>query len=256
MLTVAILIASLCQTPAVPVSPSIRLPVVESPTPPPLPPNSVQVLPADKYYVIDSDVECFVRTLPKGLLLVAVEAGPIKLPTKSLVEGGKAKFKTYSGKFIYVVESTGDGRVELLVVPKGVAADKDILQRSIDAQTGAKPPPDPVDPPKPEPSTIAKKAIAWYAAVKSPAKQMEGQLIRSVFYVMATQDAGKFKTLEEFGTEIRNRCRGVVADANEAAWREAFFTPLMAELEKSAKTVGDCERICADLAAGLKEVVK
>lgn len=146
----------------------IRLPEVLAPNPPPAPsPNSVQVLGADKYYVIDSDVECFIRTVPGGLLSVAVEAGPIKLPTKLLVEGGKTKFKTFSGKFIYLVEAAASGCCELLIVPKGVAADKEIIQRAIDAQVGPRPPPDPPGPkpkPDPEPAPAPQKLFVsiWY----------------------------------------------------------------------------------------------
>ena len=147
----------LCQSAPKPVPSvdAIRLPEVAVPNPPPTPsPDAAQVLEADKYYVIDSDVECFVRTLPAGLVSVAVETGPIRLPSKSLVEGGKTKFKTFSGKYIYIIEAVTTGRCELLIVPKGLQADKEIVQRTIDALVGPRPPPDPPPGPKPDPTPV------------------------------------------------------------------------------------------------------
>ena len=258
MLTV-LLFALLSQAPPKPVPAEIRLPEIAVPNPPPLPsPNAVQTLEADKYYVVDSDVECFVRTLPKGLLTVAVEAGPIKLPTKSLVEGGTTKFKTFKGKFIYLVEAVGTGRCELLIVPKGVAADKEIVQRSIDANTGPKPPPDP-PPPKPDDiksDPIWQSVSAIYGADQSAEKLTMARRLASVYRNAVTPALNWTPTVDDQRLTTFRELSDAMAGAAGAAGvplpnlqpiREIFRRELLAKVGD-----GDASALTLDLRAKAK----
>lgn len=241
-----------------PVPKEIRLPdlVAPTPKPSPLPADSIPVLPADKYYVVDSDVELFVRASPPGLLSIESHAGPLTFPTRSLIEGGATKFKTYSGKSIYIVEAVGTGRVELLLIPKGVQEDSAILQRTIDANNGPKPPPGP--PPTPTPPELpelARKARDWAATVNSTNRPVEAKAIAGNFWTASTkQAAGGYFDLAAMSEALRVANRDAVPDATESAWRTMFFAPLQQELTKRVKTLADYGAACREIAQGLEAV--
>lgn len=177
--------------------PTIRFPDVVAPVPPapaPLVNGDATVLKENFYYVIDSDIELFLRAQPSGIVSIESFAGPQSFPTKWLVDGGnaKTKFKQFTGKFIYVLEAVKDGTVDLLIIPKGVQTEKEILQRTIEAQIGARPPPKPDDPKPdddPETARLAKLLNAAFAVDATPDKALKVKQL-SVLYSNAAAPTG------------------------------------------------------------------
>lgn len=105
-------------------------------------PNGVVTLPGDAWYVIESDVECAVRSYPRGLVRVTKEAGPLRL--KGVFAGGTGRVETraYKGPHLYVVEAVGKGAVELEVIPLGFKSEAEIVGASLVVDAGAKNCPD------------------------------------------------------------------------------------------------------------------
>ena len=136
--------------------PAVRLPSPPAtPQPPPAPPGTVVKLTADLLYVIDSDVDCLVLSSPQGLVNVSHDAGPIRIRGVFVDGTGKSETRTYKGPHVFTVEPIGTGLVELLIVVPGTSA-PEVIRRTIDANVGPRPPPDPPtpppDPPKPPPT--------------------------------------------------------------------------------------------------------
>ena len=124
------------------------MPVIQSAAPVVAPDAPVRLTP-DTLYVIDSDVALLVLCSPDGPLKVAGEEGPLRIRGKFADGTGKVETRTYKGKFIYTVDVAEgkSGRCELLVIPKGVQDEKEVIRRLIDANSGPQPPPDPPPPP-------------------------------------------------------------------------------------------------------------
>lgn len=125
---------------------------------PMLPPPASDVavkLSADTLYVIDADVP--VRVLSSstsgGAVTVRKVAGPVSVYGRFVDGGGKAEFRTYSGKHVYFVTAAKSGPVELLVVPVGEPKpdDADVIRRTLDVDAGDGPRPPPGPEPKPPP---------------------------------------------------------------------------------------------------------
>lgn len=153
----------------------IRLPVapvVPSPMPPA--PKAVSSLAADEWYVIDSDVSVLVLASPEGVVKLTEDAGPIKLRGKFVDGRGETETRTYKGKQVITVEAVTTGRVELLIVPTGATAAKDVIRVTLDV-LGARPPPvDPkVDPvvPVPVPVTSFRVILVYDAMATLSATQ-------------------------------------------------------------------------------------
>lgn len=129
----------------------IRMPVLPAPVGPPLPPTPQPVteIAEDTWYVIDSEVPLIVLASRVGFVSVTEDEGPMKIRGKFSDGSGKVETRTYQGKHIYTVEVVARGQVELLVVPRGVQEESQILRRTLSV-VGPRPPPDPiVDPPVP-----------------------------------------------------------------------------------------------------------
>lgn len=144
---------------------TVRLPDGPVPEAPPAPgENAVTTLDGDQWFVIDSDVECTIKSVPSGLLRVTVETGPIRMKGR-FVDSRVIVTREYRGKFVYTVEAVGKGQTTLVVTPKaGATTDADLQVRMLDVDNTAdgckprpKPPtptppkPDPPNPPKPDP---------------------------------------------------------------------------------------------------------
>lgn len=131
----------------------IRLPVIDNAEPAPVvppQPKPVTVLPEDHFYVIESDTPTIIIQSPDGLVSVDEETGPIRLRGKFAGGSGKVESRTYSGKFVYVIEGLKSGQVELICIPSGVTSSEQIV-RAVLSVNGAKPPPIPDDDKKDEP---------------------------------------------------------------------------------------------------------
>lgn len=133
-----------------------KLPAPVPPTPPAPPPVAdVSVLPANRLYVIQLNADAIVLASPPGLVKITVEPGPFTV--RSLFVDGSDKLETrkYTSKSVALVEGVADGRVELLVIPKGVTDESAILRRVVDVKTGTAP----IPPPAPEPKPVDPKPV-------------------------------------------------------------------------------------------------
>ena len=155
MKTLALLLVLLCQD-----SP-FRLPVIDAtpPTPQPVEPKPVTVLPEDCFFVIESDVQAIVLHSPDGLLSVTEDQGPIKLRGKFAGGTGRVETKTFSGKYVYTIEGVKAGKSELILIPSAVVSSDQIVRLMLSVN-GAQPPPDDDKPrPGPTPPTPAIEAV-------------------------------------------------------------------------------------------------
>lgn len=131
----------------------IRLPVIDNAEPAPVvppQPKPVTSLPEDHFYVIESDVPTIIVQSPDNIVRVDEESGPIRLRGKFAGGTSKVESRTYSGKFVYVIEGLKSGQVELICIPSGVTSSEQIV-RAVLSVNGAKPPPIPDDDKKDEP---------------------------------------------------------------------------------------------------------
>jgi hypothetical protein len=151
----------------------IRLPVLPAPMPPPPPaPIAVAALASDQLYVIDSDVPCIVLASPAGVVAVSEDSGPIKMRGKFVDGKGSEESRTYTGKAVYTIQATGNGRVELLIVPVGGGKDA-VIRRTLDVGQSA--PPVPV-PPSPGPKPAPTPAALWgFVVVEDTAEAVAGR---------------------------------------------------------------------------------
>jgi hypothetical protein len=118
-----------------------------APKPPDPVPDASAKLGIDQLYVIRSSVEAIVITSPAGVLKVTKESGPLKIwRTKFYGNGDKPETRTFSEKYLYLIETLSKGQAELIVIPPG-GGEKDIIRRQIEALDGPQPPPVPPGPP-------------------------------------------------------------------------------------------------------------
>ncbi len=157
MLTILLLSLLIGQSPEppkpVPLDPPIVFPDVVVPAPKPVNIDTPIAIKVDELYVVQSDIELFIRQSPKDRLAIEAEAGPIKVRGKFV--GSTDKSKTFTKKFVYIVtiaEKAESGLSDLFFVPRGVQEDKAIIAKVIDAQRGPRPPPPNPDPPGPTPN--------------------------------------------------------------------------------------------------------
>lgn len=121
------------------------------PNPPAPQPGAVMRLTGDQLYIVQSDTPCVVLCSPIGGLRITTETGPLRIRSK-FVDGTGTETRTYTDKYLWVVEAATTGTYELLVIPQGAVGDKDVVRRMLDVDTGTgpRPPPDP-KPPEPKP---------------------------------------------------------------------------------------------------------
>lgn len=257
MLTVAILLASLCQTPAVPLSPVITFPdLVQPVTPKPVPSGQIPVLDADVIYVLQSTANCIVLSSPPGLVTITPEAGPLRIKGRFIDDPGKTKSQTFKGPFLWTIEPVKAGECEILVYPMGgVKVESDVKRRMINV-LGAKPPPDPIipDPPKPDALTgLAKSAFDWASSCTSPTRAKDAAALAKNFRTVASaQAAGVYVNVASMSNELR--VLNQTALETDDLWRTAFFVPLNAELTKSVKTLSEYGAACKEVAKGLEAI--
>lgn len=133
---------------------AIRFPKVPEPAlplPAPVPPDARTVLKKGQRYVIDADVELFIRASVPGRVIVTSTTGPVKIIGEFVDKPGvEDDERTFSGKFVYLVKAAHAGPVDLIVIPKGLQSENEIRVKLLDVQDGTKPQPPPDPEPKPD----------------------------------------------------------------------------------------------------------
>lgn len=172
---------------------SIRLPDLVAPAPPTPGPDAVQVIGADELFVVDSDIELFLRQSPAGVLTVTADAGPLRIRGKFVGGGGKIESKVFKGKFLYLIEAAQSGKADLFVIPKGVQADTSIIRRAVEAKLAPIPPP-PVPPfppgpgPQPDPTPKGKAAAFMVVEETGAADAARGRLLNDAALAKFVRD--------------------------------------------------------------------
>ena len=111
----------------------------------------VDVLPAETWYVIESQTEKFIVAVPEGLVQIEGETGPIKAYGRfSGQTPDRVQKKTFAAPYVYFVTAVAKGQCELVIFPHGVQNESEIVRQRLNVM-GPRPPPDPVDPDEPEP---------------------------------------------------------------------------------------------------------
>lgn len=123
----------------------IRLPAITQPAPLPQPVSGDVTIPADCWYVVESDVELLVFTSPGGSIKVTRETGPLKLLGKFVGEEAKGvQSKKYDAKHLVLITADKPGRDELLLVPVGAKSEAEA--KRVFLRVGTMPQPPPIDP--------------------------------------------------------------------------------------------------------------
>ena len=180
----AILLVAQSQAKADDKSP-IRLPSITQPSPLPQPASGDVTIPADCWYVVESDVELLVFTSPGGSIKVTRETGPLKLLGKFVGEEAKGvQSKKYDAKHLVLITADKPGRDELLLVPVGAKSEAEAKRVFLRVGTMPQPPPEPG--PKPDPKPIKVDSFRVLFIIESgntpTAKQQStiyGQAVRS-----------------------------------------------------------------------------
>ena len=138
-------------------------------------PGTVSKLTGELLYVIDSDVELIVLSSPDGVVRVSTDAGPLRMRGRFVDGDGSVETRNYKGKHIYTIDAIASGRTELIVIPKGVSKQSDIIRKTLDVDSGAgpRPPPkpDPEPGPKPDPEPVVKADKVWLIVVEETSQR-------------------------------------------------------------------------------------
>lgn len=141
----------------VPVEPDKPRPVIE-----PTDPQIISEIRQDEMYVLESPVELYVLTSPAGVLSVDATEGPIRVRGKFSDGSGKLETRNYTAPWVYFVTAPGNGKAELILVPKGVQLESDIARQVLTVVgTGPNPQPEPDPDPdvEPDPDPVPVKSF-------------------------------------------------------------------------------------------------
>jgi len=134
--------------------PVITLPDILTPMPCPEPqqPSAPTITP-ESIYVVQSTVPLIALQSPDGILKLTAEVGPIRIRGRFADGDGKIETRNYSAKYLVFVDGVKPGTTELILIPHGVTAEKDIVRQVLTVSgEGPRPPPGPgpgPDPPEP-----------------------------------------------------------------------------------------------------------
>lgn len=103
---------------------------------------------ADTLYVIESETPYLLLDSPQGLVTVLEKAGPISVFGK-FVDGSKYELREFKAKHLWIVQASGSGRVEMLLVPNGTPKQADVVRKLLDVSGGVVPQPPPTPGGKP-----------------------------------------------------------------------------------------------------------
>lgn len=134
-----------------------------APVPQPVP-GAALTLSGETVYVIPHDEPFLLFASPATLVTITRETGPIKIRGKFLDSKGKVETRTYTQKFLAIVEAApgAKGRAELIAVPAGITDETKAERQAVDVDAGQGPQPPPDEgkkkevapPPKPTPPPV------------------------------------------------------------------------------------------------------
>jgi len=151
-----------------PIRPIIVEPDKPKPIQDPTDPTVISEIKLDEMWVIESPIELYVLTSPVNVLDVETTEGPIRVRGKFSDGLGKIEVRNYSSKWVYFVTAkASSGKAEVMMVPKGVQSESDIVRQVLTISgTGPNPPPDPKPEPEPEPEPEPKAKHVRMAIVE------------------------------------------------------------------------------------------
>jgi hypothetical protein len=180
------------------------------PTPPPPPqPKPVGKILKNEMYVVQSDGEFTIIASPSNLVTVTKESGPVKIKGQFSGGSGRVETKTFSKKYVNIVESIGNGTVELIIVPIGLKSESEIkrVQLIVECGNTPQPPPTPPTPVDPEVPALI---------------DGDGNKVLIVYEAMQTDSLTKAQYNAVFGKEMRDfldsKC-AVGSDGKTKEWR-------------------------------------
>ena len=142
-------------TPEPIIAPAIRWPMLPVPLVPLGPPAPMPVmdLSEDRLYIVESDTDFAVVSVPLGIVSITRKNGPWTVFSRFSDGSGDFEERTYAGKCIMLVRPIAKGQVVLVEVSDLVTPDADRVRRTLSVM-GPRPPP-PV-PPNPNPAPKVK----------------------------------------------------------------------------------------------------
>lgn len=152
MRTALSMLAALLVAAVASAQPAVILPEVK-PAPMPAPmPGAAAKLTGDSLYVVRSNDPCVVTASALGFVKITQETGPLRIRGR-FIDGAGTETRNFTEKNLWIVEAATTGRCELLVIPVGTTAEKDVIRRTldVDAGEGPRPPPGPGPDPGPKP---------------------------------------------------------------------------------------------------------
>lgn len=158
-------------TPPVPSGPTVVFPSIPAPAPI-VQPGQATLLQTDQLYVIQSSAPVVVVASPQGVVKITPDVGPLRIRGK-FVDGTGIETRTFKGPNIYLVEATGSGNCELIVVPSldPKAVDRRTLTTEIPAPIPPGPTPNPPAPSNPLPSDKLRVLTVYETADKLTSAQ-------------------------------------------------------------------------------------
>lgn len=243
------------------VEPEDELPVPEPPRP--KPPGTVRVseLAADTWYVVESSIPLIFLHSPTGCVAVSHEEGPVKIRGKFADGTGGIETRTYKLPHVYSVNAVAAGKIELLIIPEGVKAEKDILRQQLTVMGQAPNPPPKPDPkpdphPEPGPTPTPESDHLLVEIVEDPLNRKPDTAI--VLSALAEWNALKDKghdwriysprTKEPFGIEAMKAANGVPLPAMIV--RDKQTRKILRTLPLPV-TIADVKRVLSELTGGV-----
>lgn len=113
--------------------------------------TAVSEIKSDEWYIVTSSIPLIVLHSPDEFIGIAIESGPMKFRGKFADGLGKTETRTYSEQYIYVVEPKKTGKIELILIPSGVADAKSIIRHTLTISGVGPNPPTPTPTPTPTP---------------------------------------------------------------------------------------------------------
>lgn len=175
------------QLPTVPIDPPTPQDVTET----------IPVLTARQWYIVQSDSEFFLLASPADRVVIQYEVGPLRIRGVFADGTGQPETRTYASKFLALVDAVENkqGRVELIAIPAGVTDAASITRRQIDIGRAPTPPD---EPPVPTPLVDAFKIeVKAFTATRNPPVTERTQVAGAFRQISLEIASGSITTREQ-----------------------------------------------------------